>query len=78
MEINKYTTVFDEKMIQIIIPAKKINWNQIINKIEQLEIKGFTNINNNKIYLNIINGEIKKDNFTKFINWVCKLCLFNK
>lgn len=73
MEIITYTTVFNEKMTQIIIPTKYKNRNQIINKIEELDIKGFTNINNNNIYLNVINSETKKYNFTKFINWVCKI-----
>lgn len=73
MEIINYRTAFDEILIQVIIPAKRKYWNQIINKIESLEIKGFTNISNNKIYLNVINDEIKKDKFTKFVNWVCKL-----
>lgn len=73
MEIINYRTALDETLIQIIIPAKQQYWNQIINKIESLEIKGFTNILNNKIYLNVINNEIKKNNFTKFINWVCEL-----
>ncbi len=73
MEIITYTTVFNEKMTQIIIPTEYKNRNKIINKIEELDIKGFTNINNNNIYLNVINSETKKDNFTQFINWVCTI-----
>jgi hypothetical protein len=77
MEIIKYTTTFEEEMIQIIIPPSNVSWNKIIQKIEEFEINGFININNNKLYLNIINVEIKKYNFTQFINWLCKLPKLN-